>query len=89
MAKLTISINDDLLASIDDYAEKNYMTRSGFISFCCNQFLVAQRLQSALGEMTVCLRQVADSVLDGKVDESALKQLQQYEAFVKLLSQNK
>ena len=37
--KINISIDDDLLKNIDDYADSHYMSRSGFISFACVQYL--------------------------------------------------
>ena len=56
MAKVQISIDDGLLARIDDYADSNYMSRSGLITFATNQFLsTAQMVMniSILMDMTV------------------------------------
>lgn len=33
--KVQISFNDALLQQVDDYCDKNYMTRSGFFQLCC------------------------------------------------------
>ena len=39
MAKVQISIDDVLLSEIDSFAEKNYQTRSGFISMACSEYI--------------------------------------------------
>ena len=37
--KLQISLNDDLLARVDKYADDNYLSRSGLISQALVQYL--------------------------------------------------
>ncbi len=39
--KVTISLDDNLLKRIDDYAKKNGVKRSGLISIACSQYLDA------------------------------------------------
>lgn len=37
--KLSISLNDVLVKMIDEYAEENFLSRSGAISKACNKLL--------------------------------------------------
>ena len=48
MAKVQISIDDDLLVKVDDYCKKNCITRSGFISMMCSQWLQKEELTKTL-----------------------------------------
>jgi metal-responsive CopG/Arc/MetJ family transcriptional regulator len=80
--KVQISLNDELVCKIDKYAELNYTTRSGFISMACAQFLSAQELTSAVRDMALSLRRIADS---GTVDESTLRDLEEFERMAKFL----
>ena len=80
--KVNITFNDDLMKRIDDYADRNYMTRSGLISFAVTQFLNGQQMISAVQDMSVCMRKIADS---GQVDEETEKKLQELEIIAKVL----
>lgn len=42
--KVTISIDDALMERIDNYADENFMSRSGFITFACNEYLKQQEV---------------------------------------------
>ena len=46
--RVTMTLNDDLLKRIETYAKANYMNRSSVVSFACNQFLMANELQSLM-----------------------------------------
>lgn len=39
MAKVMISVSDDLLKKIDTYAEATYTSRSGLITLCMVEYL--------------------------------------------------
>lgn len=80
--KVNITFNDDLMKRIDDYADRNYMSRSGLISFAVTQFLNGQQMISAVQDMSVCMRKIADS---GQVDEETEKKLQELEIIAKVL----
>lgn len=80
--KVNITFNDDLMKRIDEYADRNYMSRSGLISFAVTQFLNGQQMISAVQDMSVCMRKIADS---GQVDEETEKKLQELEIIARLL----
>lgn len=73
MARVQISINDDLLEKIDTYADSNFMSRSSLICMCMSQFLASKDLGDALRSMGAVLQQVADS---GAVTDEALNDLE-------------
>lgn len=80
--KVNITFNDDLMKRIDDYADRNYMSRSGLISFAVTQFLNGQQMISAVQDMSVCMRKIADS---GQLDEETEKKLQELEIIARVL----
>lgn len=80
--KVNITFNDDLMKRIDEYADRNYMSRSGLISFAVTQFLNGQQMISAVQDMSVCMRKIADS---GQVDEETEKKLQELEIIARVL----
>lgn len=84
--KVQLSMNDELVARIDAYAEKNYLTRSGFVSQACTQYLASVEMVQALTGMAKALRQIADV---GKVTEEDMRKLEDYERFIKYLQATK
>lgn len=81
--KVNITFNDELMKRVDEYAEQNYMTRSGLISFATTQFLNSVQLMSAVQEMSVCMRKIADT---GEMDEETLEKLEDLERFIKVVT---
>lgn len=60
MAKVNVSIPDELLQRLDEYADNNFQSRSGAITMMVNQFLVSQQIQSQMSEMVEALKKIAD-----------------------------
>ena len=89
MAKVAISIPDDLLFSIDTYTKNNFQTRSGFISMCCTQFLQSIELQRVIGAMSDAMQRVAALAEEGQIDEAALREIEQFSQVAKVLTQTK
>lgn len=85
MAKVQISIDNDLLARIDKYADSNYMSRSGFISLATSQYLQNADTVKAIKELTACMRRIADN---GNIDAQSKKELEEFETFARLLAEN-
>lgn len=80
--KVGITLDDNLVARIDEFADENYMSRSGLISLACTQYLNAAEVTKAIKEMAVCMRKIADS---GKVDHETMEQLEDFERLSKML----
>ena len=75
MAKLNITMDDRLLEKMDNYADKNYMTRSGLIALCCNQFLNQQEVYGLIQDMSSTLKKISDK---GVIDDSLQKDLDKF-----------
>ena len=73
--KINITINDELLARIDKYSGDNYMTRSGFVSHACNQYLAQVEMNELLRNCSAALATIART---GACDPDAMKQLEQF-----------
>lgn len=80
--KVNVSLDEELLQRADDYADNNYLTRSGLISVALNQYLVQKDVLSAINEISVSLRRIADS---GKIDNDTLRQLAELRQVTELL----
>lgn len=82
MAKFQVSLDDELLARLNVYADENYMSRSGVISLACTQFLNANEGIRYLREISFAMNKIAEI---GEVDEETKRQLLDMERALKLL----
>ena len=67
--KVNVSLDDELMARIDRYADENYMSRSGLITLACTQYLNQFDIINAWKEVAVCMRTIADK---GTVDHEII-----------------
>lgn len=81
--KVQITINDDLLRRVDRYASDNYMSRSGFISTACNDYLAGVEMKYALRDLALACRKIADT---GEVDAETQKQLDDFQRLANLMT---
>lgn len=81
--KLQISLDDKLVDRIDRYAEDNYMSRSGLISFATSQYLNQNELMGLIKDMSLAMHKIAES---GSLDDNSIKQLDDFERTLKLLT---
>lgn len=81
--KVNISLDDELMKRLDDYADRNYMSRSGLISLACTQYLNSNEMVLAVKDMALCMRKIADT---GIIDHEMMEQLEDFERFAKMLS---
>lgn len=79
MAKVNISINDELLAEIDAYADENYTSRSGLIQMGMAEFIKSKQLAHAIQSMSVSLAKIAST---GVCTDEELDELAKLTAFV-------
>lgn len=80
MAKVQISIDDKLLEKIDNYADANYMSRSGLITLASNQFLTTYEALEGIKSISASMRRIADNNL---VEGDLLKELEHLEYYAK------
>ena len=81
--KLTISCDDDLMKRIDDYAQRNYMSRSGLIALAATQYLNSQEMVTAITDMSISMRKIAD---EGKIAADTEQKLEDFERVCKVLT---
>lgn len=77
--KINISIDDALIQRVDAYADANYMSRSGFISLACAQYLNQNEALISLGEMANAFRKMAET---GTITDEDRKNLLYLETLV-------
>lgn len=61
MAKVSISVDDELMARVDDYADKNYMTRSGVFCLSVSNFLNSQDVIDCMKDLSISVRKFAEN----------------------------
>lgn len=81
--RVTITVNDELLKKMDEYAKKNYMTRSGLISQAVNQYLTTLQVLDSSQKMANAFQNLAQS---GKFTEEEVKELQDAERLLNTLT---
>lgn len=84
--KVQVSLDDKLLERIDKYAEENYMSRSGLVSFATSQYLNQAEIVGLVKDMSLAMRKIADT---GVVDNATMQQLEDFDRACKVLLSNK
>lgn len=80
--KAQITLDDELMRRIDSYADENYMTRSGFISLACVQYLNQQEVTRLVKQMSITLQKIAET---GNVDTDTRRELDDYERLCRMI----
>lgn len=80
--KVGITLDEELMQRVDEYAEENYLNRSSLISIATTQYLNAADVTKAIREMALAMRKIADT---GMVDEDTKRQLEDFERLSKML----
>ena len=81
--KLQISLDEKLVERLDIYADNNYMSRSGLISFATTQYLNQADAIGVIKDMGVLMRKIAEK---GTLDHESMEQLEDVERICKLLT---
>lgn len=81
--KVNITLDEDLLQRIEDYADSNYLTRSGLITLATSQFLLQGEAFKAIVDMSLAMRKIAET---GEVDQSVIDQLEDFERLARIIS---
>lgn len=81
--KVQISIDEELLERIDNYADDTYISRSALIALATKQYLITADVSRAIVDASIAFRKIADS---GKVDSQTLEQLADIERVIKLFA---
>lgn len=83
--KVNISLDEELLAKIDKYADDNFMSRSGFVSLAANRYLAQVETLEYIKGMALAMRKIADN---GFVDQETREQLEQFEKTAQYIGLN-
>ena len=83
MAKINISINDELLARVDNYADDNYTSRSGLITTASTEYLNARETVMLVKNLSLAIGKIAET---GDVDEETLKMMEDFERATKIIT---
>lgn len=81
--KLQITMDSELLNSVDDYCDKFYMNRSWMISQACLQMVNQQKLVDAITSISLSIKKCAEN---GFIDDATRIELQNFETLVSLFS---
>lgn len=79
--KVNITIDDDLLKRVDNFADKNYMSRSGLLSLAVTQYLNTNEAVFAVRDMAYAMRKIADT---GDIDDDTREKLEDFERMSKM-----
>lgn len=82
MMKVNVTLQDELVSRIDNFADENYMSRSGFLTLAAVQYLNTQDTMRLIRDMSLAMRKIADT---GTVDSEVMAQLEDFERFSKML----
>lgn len=80
--KVNITVDDELMKKIDEYADEHYMSRSGLMSLACSQYLQQYEMMSAIKGMGLAVEKLATE----GADEELLKELDSYSRLCKMLT---
>lgn len=80
--KINISMDDDLVKRVEDYADNNYLSRSAMISLACSVFLNQNEAVLAVRNLSLAIQKIADT---GNIDSETLKQMEDFSRLSSLL----
>lgn len=80
--KVQISIDDDLLHDVDDYCNKNYMTRSWVFSQGVLQLVNQQKVIDAMMNLSIAVRKAVEK--GNSIDDDTLRQIETFETLSKM-----
>lgn len=80
--KVNITLDEELMRRVDEYAEENYLNRSSLVSLATTQFLNAADVTKAIKDMAFAMRKIADS---GEIDDETKRELEDFERLSRML----
>lgn len=81
--KVQVSLDEKLVERIDNYADANYMSRSGLISFATTQYLNQADVILMVKDMAFAMRKISEK---GTVDHETMEQLEDFERLCKMIT---
>ena len=59
--RVNMSIPEELVRRLDDYARANHMSRSALTCFACSQFLMAHEIRATLSAVRSAMESIAET----------------------------
>ena len=82
MAKVAISIDDDLLAEADKFADEHYTTRSGLIATSLVTYLDGQKVIDGIQRISYALDSIATN---GNITDKDRKEIKNFKALAEMM----
>lgn len=82
MAKINISIDDELLERMDVLRDKMYMSRSGMMTQALSNYINGYELQQSMKMLAYSINKIAET---GEVDDETKKELDDFNRLAKML----
>lgn len=80
--KINITIDEDLIKRADNFADDNYMSRSGLFSLAVTQYLNQNDVVRYVRDISLAMKKIADNK---DLSEDEINQLKDFENFSKML----
>jgi len=80
--KVQISMDDALMAKVDEAADEMYTSRSGFVTMAVTQVLMTREAINAVKTMSIAIRKIADT---GEIDDATRHQIEDFERMAKMI----
>lgn len=80
--KINVTLDNDLIKRADDFADNNYMSRSGLISLALTQYLNQNDIIRAVNDISISMRKIADNK---ELSDEEVSNLKDFETMAKML----
>lgn len=80
--RIQISVDEELLSKVDQYADDNYTSRSGVFVQGAASVVNQAAVLSAIRNISLAMKKIADT---GDVEPSVLEQLKDFERLVNII----
>ena len=82
--KVNVTLDANLLARADEFADDNYLTRSGLLSLALTQYLNQNSVTKALTDLAVSMRRIADN--NNKISDEDMRNLKEFEQIANFIA---
>lgn len=80
--KVNVTLDENLVERMDNYADDNYLSRSGLMSLALTQYLNQNDIVRAVNEISLAMRKIADNK---ELSEEEVRNLKDFETLAKML----
>jgi metal-responsive CopG/Arc/MetJ family transcriptional regulator len=80
--KVQVSIDDALMAKVDEAADLMYISRSGYFTMAVSQQVAQFQVLEAVKTMSLAIKKIADT---GVIDDTSRHQLEDFERMVRMI----